>query len=51
MNEIIVRIDELRIKSGLSKAALANKISVTPTTLSNWSVRYNAVVACNRQYM
>ncbi len=37
MNEIIVRIDELRIKSGLSKAALANKIGVTPTTVSNWN--------------
>lgn len=37
MNNIVARIDELRIKSGLSKAALAEKIGVTPTTIGNWS--------------
>lgn len=37
MNSIVTRIDELRVKSGLSKAALAEKIGVTPTTIGNWS--------------
>lgn len=37
MNNIVARIDELRIKSGLSKAALAERIGVTPTTIGNWS--------------
>lgn len=37
MNSIVTRINELRIKSGLSKAALAEKIGVTPTTIGNWS--------------
>ena len=37
MNKIVERIDELRIKSGLTKAALAEKIGVTPTTIGNWS--------------
>ena len=37
MNDILTRIEELRLGCGLSKAALAGKIGVTPTTLSNWS--------------
>ena len=37
MNGIVARINELRIKSGLSKAALAKSIGVTPTTIGNWS--------------
>ncbi len=37
MNDILVRIEELRAARGLSKLALASKIGVTPTTLSNWS--------------
>ena len=37
MNSIVARINELRVKSGLSKAALAESIGVTPTTIGNWS--------------
>lgn len=37
MNGIVARINELRVKSGLSKAALAEKVGVTPTTIGNWS--------------
>lgn len=37
MNSIVARINELRVKSGFSKAALAEKIGVTPTTIGNWS--------------
>lgn len=37
MNDILTRIEQLRLGCGLSKAALAGKIGVTPTTLSNWS--------------
>lgn len=37
MNNIVARVNELRVKSGLSKAALAEKIGVTPTTIGNWS--------------
>ena len=37
MNDIISRIDELRVKRGMSKADLAKQIGVTPTTISNWS--------------
>ena len=37
MNDILARIEELRAARGLSKLALASKIGVTPTTLSNWS--------------
>ena len=37
MNDIISRIDELRVKRGLSKADLAKQIDVTPTTICNWS--------------
>ena len=37
MNSIVARINELRVKSGLSKVALAERIGVTPTTIGNWS--------------
>lgn len=37
MNEIVARINELRVKNGLSKASLAKLTGVTPTTVSNWS--------------
>lgn len=36
MNGVLERIHELRIKHGLTKTALAHKIGVTPTTISNW---------------
>ncbi|MDE6966223.1 MAG: helix-turn-helix transcriptional regulator [Clostridiales bacterium] len=37
MNDIISRIDELRVKRGMSKAVFAKEIGVTPTTICNWS--------------
>lgn len=36
MNNILIRIDDLRLRNGLSKAALAKKIDVAPLTISNW---------------
>lgn len=37
MNRVVERINELRIKSGLSKVALAKKIGVSANTIGNWS--------------
>ena len=36
MNEISTQIDNLRIRSGMSKAALAKKLGVMPITVANW---------------
>ncbi len=36
MNIVLERIHELRVKHGLTKTAMAEKIGVTPTTVSNW---------------
>ena len=36
MNKILMRIEDLRLRSGLTKAALAKKIGIVPLTVTNW---------------
>ena len=36
MNKILMRIEDLRLRSGLTKAALAKKIGIVPLTITNW---------------